>query len=188
MKYKKETDTLFDKTLLGLMTFLIISYFVLPLFIQARLEIFIVTVLIVISVAVYAYLQSDRHNERQKKSLQSSIKEIDSMRRIEFKLYVEKLFENMGYKVDITSSAGKYGVDLLLKKDGKFIAVQVIKYEKKVDVSSVQQIFSAKTHYRAHEAWIVTNNTFTNNACNLAKKSGVKLVDRRELINFISET
>ncbi|WP_018394705.1 restriction endonuclease [Bacillus sp. 37MA] len=184
MKYKNEADTLFDKTLLGLMGFLIVSHFVLPLVIQPRDDFFIIIVIIIISVAVYVYFRSDGQNVKKRKFLQSDIKEIDTMQKVEFKLYVEELFKNMGYKVNLI---GDYGADLLLKKDGKSIAVQVKKYSKTVGVTSVQQVFSAKTYYKANEAWVVTNNTFTKNACDLAKKSGVKLVDRGQLIHFMSK-
>jgi restriction system protein len=187
-KNKNEADILFDKILLGLIGFLIVSHFVIPLVIQLRVDIFIAIVIIIISVAVYFYLQSDGQYLKKRKILQSGIKEIDTMQGVEFELYLGKLFENMGYKVDLIPVTGDYGADLLLKKDGKFIAVQAKRYSKTVGVASVQQVFSAKTYYRANEAWIVTNNNFTKNACDLAKKSGVKLVDRGQLIHFMSKT
>jgi restriction system protein len=187
-KNKNEADILFDKILLGLMGFLIVSHFVIPLVIQLRVDIFIAVVIIIIPVAIYFYLRSDGQNLKKKKILQSGIKEIDTMQGVEFELYLGKLFENMGYKVDLIPATGDYGADLLLKKDGKFIAVQAKRYSKTVGAASVQQVFSAKTYYRANEAWVVTNNTFTKNAWDLAKKSGVKLVDRGQLINFMSKT
>ncbi|WP_245797937.1 restriction endonuclease [Domibacillus mangrovi] len=187
MKDKNEADTLFDKTLLGIMGFLIASHFVLPLIIQPQADIFIVIAIMIISVAVYVYLPPNRKRIQKRRLLQSDIKEIDTMQRIEFRRYLEELFENMGYKVELPSAPDHYEADLLLKKNGKFIAVLAKHYSKTVGVDSVQQVFSVKAYYKAHEAWIVTNNTFTKNAYDLAKKNSVKLVDRGQLINLINE-
>ncbi|WP_416145251.1 restriction endonuclease [Planococcus koreensis] len=43
---------------------------------------------------------------------------------------------------------------------------------------------SAKSHYRATETWVVTNNFFTAAAIELAHSNGVKLCDRNFLINY----
>lgn len=139
------------------------------------------------SIAAYFYLQWKERSLKRRKILQSGINEIDKMTGIEFENYLGVLFDSMGYDVQLTPASGDYGADLLLKKDGKSITVQAKRYSKTVGISSVQEVFSAKLYYKAHEAWVVTNNSFTKNACELAKRSGVKLIGREQLIHFITE-
>ncbi|MNG33939.1 Restriction endonuclease [compost metagenome] len=52
----------------------------------------------------------------------------------------------------------------------------------------MQEASEGKGYYGTTEAWAVTNNTFTKNACNYAERLNVKLVDRKDLIHLISES
>jgi restriction system protein len=122
----------------------------------------------------------------REKILELGIKEIDAMQGTDFENYLGVLFENMGYTVKFTPASNNYGADLLLEKDGRRIAVQAKRYKSTVGVTAIQEANSAKGFYSTNEAWVVTNNTFTKNAYNLAERDGVKLVDRGQLINFIT--
>lgn len=175
----KKTDVLFNQVILGFIFFLLAFQY--P-------WMTVTVVLIILSAfALYLCLQSTVHRLKSKRVLQASMGDIDRMSGVDFENYLRILFEDLGYEVELTPASGDYGADLLLKKDGSFIAVQAKRYSKAVGIASVQQVFSAKTYYNAHEAWVITNNTFTKNASDLAKKSGVKLVDREHLIRFITE-
>lgn len=91
----------------------------------------------------------------------------------------------MGYTVKFTPASGDYGADLLLTKGNKTIAVQAKRYSNTVGVKAVQEASGAKGFYKTNEAWVVTNNIFTKNACNFAEKLQVRLIDRSQPINFI---
>ncbi|OAH60828.1 hypothetical protein AWH49_15375 [Domibacillus aminovorans] len=179
-KGKRKTNVLFDQVLLGSILFLLAF--------QYPWTAVTVVSIIISAFALYAYLRSIAYRLKSKRVLQSSMREIDRMSGVDFENYLSVLFEEMGYEVELTPASGDYGADLLLKKDSNYIAVQAKRYSKTVGVASVQQVFSAKTYYSANEAWVVTNNIFTKNACDLAKKSGVKLVDREHLIRFMIES
>jgi restriction system protein len=181
--YRRKKDALSNHLLLGSFVVLIAFYFVS----EYPLAAIAVVLTIIASVALYFYFQWKERSLKREKTLQSGINEIDVMPGVAFENYLGVLFEVIGYEVTLTAGSGDYGADLLLEKDGKSIAVQAKRYDSTVGIKSVQEVFSAKMYYRTHEAWVVTNNTFSKNACELAKRSGVKLVARDQLINFITE-
>jgi restriction system protein len=75
--------------------------------------------------------------------------------------------------------------DLILSAKGKKIIVQAKRYKKNVGVKAVQEIASAKSHYKADECWVITNSFFTEHAKKLASSNQVRLVDRKELMNWM---
>jgi restriction system protein len=141
-----------------------------------------------VTFAIYLPFRLKRMNLEKKeleKVLQSGISEIDLMDGIKFEHYLEALFRTMGYNVQTTSTSGDFGADLILKKDNRTIAVQVKRYNKTVGVKAVQEVYSAIPYYGATEAWVVTNNTFSKPAYELAEKSNIFLIDRGMLIEMI---
>lgn len=104
-----------------------------------------------------------------------------------FEHYLSHLFRSQGYDTEVTRAAGDYGVDLLLTKKGKKIAVQAKRYKGNVGLEAVQQVQAGKAHYRASEAWVVTNSDYTDQAYSLAKSNGVRLIARKELIEMMAK-
>lgn len=54
-------------------------------------------------------------------------------------------------------------------------------------ISAVQEVLGAKEYYKANEAWVITNSTFTPQALALAKSSKVKMLGRVELQELIDQ-
>ncbi|MDN3450077.1 restriction endonuclease [Planococcus sp. APC 3906] len=129
-------------------------------------------------------IEREKIEERRKILLNSDIFEIDIMSGREFEHYLRYLFINAGYRVKLTPASGDFGADLILETETQRIAVQAKRYKSKVGIKAVQEIASAKSHYRANETWVVTNNFFTAAAVELAQSNGVKLCDRNFLINY----
>lgn len=113
------------------------------------------------------------------------IENIDIMNGIEFEEFVGDLFSRMGYKVEFTKTTGDQGVDLLLYKNNKSIAVQTKCYSSTVGNSAVQQVVSGKHFYKCSEGMVVTNNHFTNSAIQLANSTGTILWDKEKLYEMI---
>lgn len=113
----------------------------------------------------------------------TSITDIDIMDGYMFEDYLRILLFYMGYKVEQTKKSRDYGADLLLTdiSTNAKIVVQAKRYSKPVGSSAVQEISASKLHYKAAEAWVITNNTFTPQAELLAKENQVRLIDRTEL-------
>lgn len=123
--------------------------------------------------------------QQQEKLKKSGIHEIDKMDGIQFEHYLKLLLSSKGYKVEVTRASGDYGADLVLCKGSKKIVVQAKRYSKRVGIKAIQEVVGSKAHYKAEEAWVITNNYFTDAALNLAKSNGVRLINRDQLIQMI---
>ncbi|WP_426940681.1 restriction endonuclease (plasmid) [Bacillus mycoides] len=117
----------------------------------------------------------------------SDINEIDRMDGHQFEAYLGALFERLGYQTEVTKASGDFGADLVLYAENRKIVVQAKRYINTVGVSSVQEVAGAKNYYNAHEAWVVTNSSFSKPAYQLAKANDVLLLDRMELIRLSAQ-
>lgn len=127
---------------------------------------------------------------KTKKYLSSTLYAIDSMTGIQFEEFLKVHFERKGYLVKMTPKSNDYGIDLICKSrkitthtELNGFVVQAKRYNKKVGVSAVQQVIAGMKYYDCQYGMVITNNYFTNNAWELAKKSGVTLWDRNVLQN-----
>lgn len=141
-------------------------------------------VVFVVFIAILIVL-SIKDAAKRKKINQSGILEVDRMTGIQFEQFLMIRYSTMGYKVKETPKTGDFGADLLLNKDSKKIVVQAKCYSKSVGIKAVQEAFSAKEHYKANEAWVITNNYYTKAAKKLADSTNVKLINRDELIHIL---
>ena len=98
----------------------------------------------------------------------------------EYERYVAYWLERKGYRnVLITQPTGDYGADILCTdRDGKKIAVQCKYYGKPVGYKAVEEALGGMHYYGCDMAYVVTNNTYTKQALDAAKKTGVKLYER----------
>lgn len=126
--------------------------------------------------------------QKAEKLKRSGIHEIDKMGGFKFEEYLSHLFRAHGYKAEVTKGVGDYGADLIITKGGRKIAVQAKRYKSNVGIKAVQEAHSSKDYYNAHESWVVTNSSFTEAARNLSSSTGVKLIDREQLIGLILES
>ena len=124
---------------------------------------------------------------KERKLKRSGILQVDQMKGKEFEDYLRILFLERGYHVQTTPATGDYGADLILSKGGRRIVVQAKRYKKNVGLKAVQEVSTAKLHYKADECWVVTNSGYTEPAKKLAASNGVKLVDRIVLMRWMLE-
>ncbi|PJN59842.1 hypothetical protein PAEAM_28770 [Paenibacillus sp. GM1FR] len=136
----------------------------------------------VVGIIVLMVIIQQKRAERLKRS---GIAEIDKMDGVQFEHYLGHLFRSQGYRAEVTKAAGDYGADLVISKDGKRIVVQAKRYKKNVGLKAVQEVQGAKAHYRANGAWVVTNSNYTEQAYQLAKSNGVRLIARDELVEML---
>ncbi len=93
------------------------------------------------------------------------------------------LSKNSFINVKVTKKSGDQGIDILAEKDYVKYAIQCKYYTSPVGNTAVQEAFAGKSYYGCHIAVVMTNNTFTDSARQLASQLGVVLWDG----NFISE-
>jgi restriction system protein len=97
---------------------------------------------------------------------------------VDFELFVRDCLLAKGYtKVETTRKSGDFGADLIILQDQapKKIVIQCKRSVGTVGVRAVQEVLGAKRFYKATEAWVVTDATFTPAAIKLARSCGVRL-------------
>lgn len=125
--------------------------------------------------------QADAHRRRDLKYAKSGLRVIDRMSGAEFEEFVAAQLRVAGYSVTPTASTGDYGVDLIAKKDGARMAVQCKRLAKAVGVAAVQQVVSGARQHGCSRTVVVTNQTFTKAARQLAITHQCRLVGRTQL-------
>ncbi len=125
--------------------------------------------------------QADAQWRRDLKCAKSGMRAIDRMSGAEFEEFVAAQLRIAGYSVTPTVSTGDYGVDLIAKKDGARMAVQCKRLAKSVGVAAVQQVVSGAPHHGCIRTVVVTNQTFTKAARQLATTHHCRLVGRTQL-------
>lgn len=116
-----------------------------------------------------------------------NIEKVDIMDGIAFEQFLKRLFIYRGYSVSDTARTGDFGADLLLKKDGRTTVVQAKRYNNNVGSKALQEIYSARHHYKADEMMVVSNSHFTKQAQVMAEEQNIELIDREELIGMMNE-
>lgn len=81
------------------------------------------------------------------------------------------------YKVEVTKASGDQGADIIACKGSDKYAVQCKYYSKPVGNKAVQEVISGMLYYDCTKAMVVTNQAFTESAKELARKTGVILLD-----------
>ena len=114
-----------------------------------------------------------------------NVSQINSFSGIEFENFLKLLFEKMGYGVQTTKKSKDFGVDLILEKKGKKTIVQAKCLSRTVGVSAVQEIISARAHYKIDQAMVVSNQNFSKEAEILANENKVMLAGKTELESLI---
>ena len=107
--------------------------------------------------------------------------DLDKLSGVEFEHFLAGLFRENGYEVQLTSTSGDYGADLILTKETIRIAVQAKRYIGSVGIQAVQEALSGMAYYKCNSAWVITTGTYTQNAIQLAQKSDVKLLRRIDI-------
>lgn len=117
-----------------------------------------------------------------------TMKEIDKMTGIEFEQFIGDLYKAMGYKTEVTQASNDYGADVIVLKDQIKTVIQVKNYKNPVGLGAVQEVNTAKGHYKADEAMIITSSpSFTAQARREAKLLRIKLIARDELEKLIDK-
>jgi len=133
------------------------------------------------------------HQRRQKglyKYIEAGIKKwgtideiLDGLSPRQFEDFIGLLFKSMGYEVTNLPYIGDYGADLLAKRNGETIVVQVKKFglDHSVGAPEVQKTLGSIWKYNASRAVLITTSTFTTKAYEQASGAPIELWDREKL-------
>ena len=116
-----------------------------------------------------------------------TLEELDMMEGHDFEHAVADLLRHNGWRdVQVTQGSGDYGIDILARHRNVRYAIQCKRYKNTVGVKAVQEVAIGTDFYHYDAAAVITNSTFTKQAINLARTTGVRLWGREFLINLIN--
>jgi restriction system protein len=100
-----------------------------------------------------------------------------------FQHFLAEAFRLLYYEVEETGQAGDHGVDLIAKRQGNRIAVQVKGYASgnSVDNKAVQEAYSGKDIWQCHACAVITNSRYTRQATEDAARLGCVMIDELTL-------
>lgn len=111
----------------------------------------------------------------------------DMMNGHDFEYLCAEILKANGYEnVTVTKASGDQGIDILADKSGSRYAIQCKCYTAPIGNHAVQEAFSGAAFYDGRIPVVMTNQTFTASARELASKNKVILWDRGELERMIS--
>ena len=105
----------------------------------------------------------------------------------EFEVRIGELFKGMGYDVEVTPPTKDYGIDIVAKKDGDTLAIQVKKYAagNNVGAKDVQQTLGAMWKVKADQSILITTSGFSVYATEQAKEAPIELWDKEILHELV---
>ncbi len=117
-----------------------------------------------------------------------NIKIIDELTGIEFENFTKEFLGEIGFaNLKTTKTSGDFGVDVVgYLKDKKYV-IQAKRYGRSVNLKSVQEVYAGMKYYSADYCMVVTNNTFTEAAIELAKICSCKLIDREDFVKWLNK-
>lgn len=102
----------------------------------------------------------------------------------EFEDWCRDMLRQQGWVASVLGGSGDQGADVLATRGQRRLVIQCKYYSFPVGNAAVQEVYAAKSFYRASHAAVVTNSTYTNGGIDLANKTGVILLSANDLINL----
>ena len=112
----------------------------------------------------------------------------DYMEGHDFEAYCAELLQKTRFdNVEVTPGSNDQGIDIIAYQHGIKFGIQCKRYSSDVGNKAVQEAFAGSTYYHCNVAAVLTNQHFTAQAKDLAKRTGVLLWDRDYLDAMITE-
>lgn len=137
----------------------------------------LIVVIMILSILLIIYLKY-RSKIRFSKNNANKVSYLSGQ---DFERFLSSLFYRMGYKNKVTKGSYDFGADLSVSDGRTKIVIQAKRYNSKVGIKAVQEVFSAMHYYDAQQAYVFTNSYYTKSARLLAQKLDVKLYDRNQM-------
>lgn len=111
----------------------------------------------------------------------------DGMTPEEFEAFCAEELRSVGWTAETTAISGDQGVDVIARKNGVTVVLQCkLYYSGSVGNDAVQEIIAGRAFERADFAAVVTNNTYTASAEQLAVRTSVFLLHYTDLCQLDS--
>jgi len=105
----------------------------------------------------------------------------------QFEAFVADLFRAMGHWATVLGGAGDQGVDVIVSYQGQRVAIQCKNYKRAVGNKPVQEVYAGARHHGCQQAWVVAPLGYTKGAHELARSTGVSLLDANSIAQWIRQ-
>lgn len=102
----------------------------------------------------------------------------------DFEKQCAQMLNKYGWSARTTQKSSDQGIDVIAEKNGSSVAIQCKLYSQPVGNKAVQEANSGKFFYKTDYAAVVTNNTYTSSARQLAQNCGVFLLSYEDLADL----
>ena len=108
----------------------------------------------------------------------------ESMNPIAFERHCAEILEAQGWICEVTPASADFGVDVIAKRPGAKVAIQVKKWSKPVNLSAVQEVAAGRAHCGAQHAAVVSVSGYQASAVELARANQVMLLGYDDLFDI----
>lgn len=116
----------------------------------------------------------------------SQMAHMDQMDGHTFEYWCANLLRSLGYhNVTVTRGSGDQGVDIVATLDGERWAFQCKRYSSNLGNKPVQEVYTGMAMYNCSVGVVMTNQSFTNGAIDLARRTGIHLWGRATLVKLL---
>lgn len=105
----------------------------------------------------------------------------ESMSGHDYEHFCAQLLEKEGWEAKVTKGSGDQGVDIVATKSDLVLAIQCKKYSKPVGNKAVQEVYAARQYIGADAAAVISNNSYTKSAQELARANDVLLLHHDQI-------
>lgn len=110
---------------------------------------------------------------------------INTMSGYEFENYCVQILQNAGfYNTQKTKLSGDFGIDIIAERNHEKIGIQCKRYSTPVGVQAVQQAVSGSIYYKCDIPMVLSNQIFTPQAMEMARKTNTLLIKIEDLIKI----
>lgn len=99
-----------------------------------------------------------------------------------FEQAIANLFRNIGFNAEVSKSGGDGGVDIILQKGDRKIAVQCKRYKSSVGPHVIRDLWGTMNYLGINEGCIVTTTGFTKGVTSFAQEKHIFLIDLDDIL------
>lgn len=133
------------------------------------------------------YFKLRKHREEEMNLRAIELVDVQNMDNERLQQYIRKLLQHHGFRVESNNNPGNSTLDIVARKNGIKYAVQVKRQISAISKEAVINAIAEKNRHNCNAAIVITNSYFTNDAIQLARSEGCKLVDRDDLAVWIRD-
>lgn len=103
---------------------------------------------------------------------------------VDFEHWCAEQLTRQGWICTVSKASGDQGIDIEAHYEGRTVAIQCKRYHQPIGNKAVQEVYAGMVHYQAHAACVIGTGGFTKSAVELARNTGVILLEAEHIHEF----